>query len=338
MNTAFDDTLLIKFFLKESTEEENQCIYEWLLASSDHKKEFNRLKFIWHFSAYKYLYQQINTSEELESIKTEIYRRKARWEKIRTACYTALATAAVVSLVLIFAILRPSPLMSPETMADSREESTEIFIPKGMEGAVTLADGTRVWLNSGSRILYPEDYREDNRKIYLDGEAYFEVKSDKKHPFTVETSNLSILVTGTRFNLSSYQEDNTIEATLCQGCITLCRHDDKTGDNKIQLRPNDKITYKKDNGEIRKDIVDGQSATLWKDGILSFKEVPLREIVKKLERKFNTSISICNPKIGDYIYTATFEKEKGLQTILDIIATSAPISYQIESDGSVSIQ
>lgn len=333
MKAEFNDTLLIKFFLKKTTEEENRSIYEWLAFSPKNKKEFARLQLIWNFSAMKYLNRHIDTEKDLQQIKTRIYRRKARWEKIRTIAYTAVSTAAVVASVLWFATPESSPV-SPSGQTASRSDETEIFIPKGLEGNITLADGSKVWLNSGSRITYPKDYSAENRKLFLDGEAYFEIKTDKAHPFVVETSKVSVLVTGTRFNLSSYPDDNTVETTLCQGSVTLRRHD---AQKEIHLKPNDKVTYHKDNGAIQKEIVDSRVAIAWKDGILSFKEVPLREIIKKLERKFNTTIRIQDPQIGEYTYTATFEKEKGLKAILDIIVTSAPIIYRQEQDGSITL-
>ncbi len=333
MKAEFNDTLLIKFFLKKTTEEENRSIYEWLTSSPKNKKEFARLQFIWNFSALKYLNRHIDTDKDLQLIKTRIYRRKAHWEKFRTIVYTAVSTAAVAALVFLFTPPKSSQVSSSEQTAQQTNQ-TEIFIPKGLEGNVTLADGSKVWLNSGSRITYPKDYSAENRKLFLDGEAYFEIKTDKAHPFLVETSKVSVLVTGTRFNLSSYSDDNTVETTLCQGSVTLRQHDAK---KEIHLKPNDKVIYHKDNGAIRKEIVDSQVAIAWKDGILSFKEVPLREIIKKLERKFNTPIHIQDPKIGEYTYTATFEKEKGLQAILDIIVTSAPIIYRQENDGSITL-
>lgn len=336
METGFNETLLIKYFLRTSTEEENKCIYEWLTASPEHKKEFNRLKYIWHFSAISYLYRHTDTEHDLQILKNKLFQRKARWEKIRWVGYTAASVAALFTLGIMLPfsgnISQNSSLPATEQIA-----STEILIPKGLEGNITLADGTKVWLNSGSRILYPQDYSSTNRKIFLDGEAYFEVKSDKAHPFVVETSNLSVNVTGTRFNLSSYADDNTIEATLYQGIITLNYKNTETDSRSLRLHPHDQVTYNKKNGEIRKEIASDKSVPAWKEGILSFKEIPLREIVRKLERKFNTTIHIKDQQIGDYIYTATFEKEKGLEEILDIIAASAPISYQKENNGSITV-
>lgn len=333
MKTEFNETLLIKYFLEKSTEEDNKCIYEWLTASPDHKKEFNRFKYIWHLSSIGYMYRQINTEQDLQTLANKLYHRKVRWEKIRLAGYTSVSVAAIFTLVMILPYFKTS---TKETSLPGTKNatSTEIHIPNGLEGNITLADGTRVWLNSGSRIIYPEDYSATNRSIYLDGEAYFEVKSDKAHPFVVETSKLNVVVTGTRFNLSSYADDNTIEATLCQGIITL---NYKDGQKALRLNPNDKATYNKKDGEIQKEIVDSELSASWKDGILSFKEVPLCEILRKLERKFNTTIRIQDRKAGEYTYTATFEKDKGLEAILDIIATSAPISYQKENDGSITI-
>lgn len=334
MNIEFNELLLIKYFLKKSTEQENKCIYEWLTSAPEHKKEFNRLKFIWHISSIKNLYQKTDTLHDLQELKNKLYRRKNRWEKIQWISYTSVAA---VSVIIILSSLFGDLIKSPSLQNKQQASSTEIFIPNGLEGNITLADGTKVWLNSGSRIIYPENYCDTNRNIFLDGEAYFEVKSDKAHPFKVETSLVSVIVTGTRFNLSSYADDNTIEATLCQGIITMRFKDSQSEQQDLRLNPNDKATYHKINRKIGKEIVNGQQETSWKDGILSFKEIPLREIVRKLERKFNVTIRIRDRQVGEYTYTATFEKGKGLQAILEIIATSAPISFQKEKDGSITI-
>ena len=91
MNIEFNELLLIKYFLKKSTEQENKCIYEWLTSAPEHKKEFNRLKFIWHISSIKNLYQKTDTLHDLQELKNKLYRRKNRWEKIQWISYTSVA-------------------------------------------------------------------------------------------------------------------------------------------------------------------------------------------------------------------------------------------------------
>jgi ferric-dicitrate binding protein FerR (iron transport regulator) len=217
----------------------------------------------------------------------------------------------------------------------------EVQAPAGFRMNIELGDGTKVWLNNGSKLRYPYRFAGKNRKVFLTGEAYFKVAHNSKVPFIVETNNMEVKATGTTFNVSAYPEEGIVETTLVEGKVILY---DKARNKEIKaLSPSEclkfnseKNKYSLESGEIT------EKYTAWKDGMLVFKNDSIAEIARKLEQWYGVDVKITNEKVKDFTCTATFYDET-LSQVLDLMSLPSPVSYKLTplkklADGSFSKQ
>lgn len=185
-------------------------------------------------------------------------------------------------------IIRPS----------EEEDNTlnQLVIPYGNQSRVVLSDNTVVWLNSGSRLIYPSHFTGKTREVLLYGEAFFEVSKNPEKPFIVKTSELDIKVLGTQFNVSAYAEDNAIQTVLKEGSVGIRRKDAGLFDKDIILKPNQLASFDKISNNTKINEVDVSRYILWTKGMISFDEIDFVRVVKKLERFYNISINFSDPQ------------------------------------------
>jgi ferric-dicitrate binding protein FerR (iron transport regulator) len=204
-------------------------------------------------------------------------------------------------------------------------------IPLGRQFDLVLSDGTKIKLNSGSSLTYPVRFLKGrDRKVYLKGEAYFEVSKDKEHPFIVNADEMNIKVLGTQFNLSFYPEDEDISTVLVEGAVVLYKDGaDLDTNSSSQLVPGQRAAWNKANNTMTIKEVDTNIYTAWKDGYLLFKAAPFHSIRSKLERHFNIIIEDKSGRLDHQIYTATFRNET-IEEILEAFKEDTYFEYKHE--------
>lgn len=203
-----------------------------------------------------------------------------------------------------------------------------------------LPDNSVVWLNSGSKLRYPVSFKDDAREVDLEGEAYFEVQSDKERPFYVNTSQgIQVYVYGTQFNVSAYCDEDYVETVLESGHVSVLIPE---CDRPVTLVPGEYLLCDKKTLHFLKSEVDVNEKIAWKDGKLIFRNTSLDNVLKRLSRHFNVDIQFNNISGKDYRYRATFKNET-LSQILDYLSKSASMKWKTEepvqlSDGTFSRQ
>ena len=205
-----------------------------------------------------------------------------------------------------------------------------IIIPYGKRSDIILADGTHIWLNSGSQLSYPARFKTDSREVYLSGEAFFEVKSNPDKPFFVITRDIKIRVTGTSFNVTSYDEDNTTQTVLVKGRITAGKN--KLFAKSMELFPGERLTYTKSNETLSRDKVDVKLYDSWVNGYLIFDNVAITDIYRKLERYYNQPVATVE---GDekITFSGKLDLKNNIKDVLENIsfATSAKHERNVPS-------
>ncbi|MGV8133868.1 MAG: FecR family protein [Mangrovibacterium sp.] len=174
----------------------------------------------------------------------------------------------------------------------------QILVPYGTRAKVILSDRSVVWLNAGSRLIYPSSFRDKKREVTLFGEAFFEVEKNPDQPFIVKTSGYRIKVLGTHFNVSAYPGDDISQTVLTEGSVQVTMEQDNWFDKNIVLKPNELFSYNKVSNSSTIEKVRADMYVLWKDGILQFEKEDLSRILKKLERFYNIQIDLKNPMDG----------------------------------------
>jgi ferric-dicitrate binding protein FerR (iron transport regulator) len=193
----------------------------------------------------------------------------------------------------------------------------ECFVPYGEKRLVTLPDSSRVWINSGSILIYPEKFTGDTRMIYLSGEANFPVTKKPDKRFVVSTNKLNIEALGTVFNVQAYLDLPKITATLEEGKIKM---ETKMGAKQsLILIPNEQVIYDNKNQRFTKKVIDAKRVALWKDGYLIFQEASLGDILHAIEKRYDVTVQFDSGKYEGRTFTVKFFPEETLPEILDIL-------------------
>lgn len=219
---------------------------------------------------------------------------------------------------------------------------TELVVeaPAGSRMNFELGDGTKVWLNHGSKLKYPFTFNGKSRKVFLTGEAYFEVAHNKEIPFIVGTNAVEVKATGTVFNVNAYPDDDMMETTLVEGKVVLYRN--YNNQEMKSLIPGECLKYNYSKKVFTVESENTNRYTAWKDGRLVFRNDSLQQITKKLARWFNVEVVITNKRVKEFTYTATFTDET-LPKVLELMTIPTPVNYKLSEikklpDGSYSKQ
>ena len=219
-----------------------------------------------------------------------------------------------------------------ETTAEKLVYNT-LKIPYGKRFELQLSDGTIVHLNSGTTLKYPVKFiAGQNRQVFLDGEAFFDVTKDKTHPFVVNADNLNVRVLGTHFNVSNYPEDNLTDVVLVEGSVGLYSAKEQfNAEKNTILKPGFKGSFSKINNQIKTKAVVTDVYTAWIKGGLTFREMTFKDISKKLERHYNVTIVNQNAKLSNEKFNASFGDEP-IAKVLSYFNEIHGINYTLKNN------
>lgn len=220
--------------------------------------------------------------------------------------------AAVVVLISSVAVT----FMATRKVYDKEVVLSHIFVRPGNLREVTLSDGTVVTLNSSSQLLYPQRFDGKTRTVYLTGEALFKVAKNPDCPFIVRTSNLSVTALGTVFNINSYAESRTIEATLLEGSVRVCN---ESNNETFILRPGEQASYDKSSNRFSKFLSNPDEVVAWERGELIFKGCTVEEIFRALEQRFGVRFQYNATSFASDRFNLSFEQNESLSGILDVM-------------------
>jgi transmembrane sensor len=250
-----------------------------------------------------------------------------------------LTRVAAILLLPVLGLLIYTNLPDNDRFAANLNEFV-VEAPAGSRMHIELGDGTKVYLNHGSKLKYPYRFDGDIRKVFLTGEAFFEVAHNEKVPLIVGTNHLDVMATGTAFNVSAYQDDSAVETTLVEGRVIL--YERKNNKEIKALTPGECLKFDTQKNSYLLETENTLKYTAWKDGLLVFKNDNVENIAKKLARWYNIDVEITSQKIKEYPFTATFTDET-LSQVLELLTLATPVSYQLTQskklpDGSYSKQ
>lgn len=201
-------------------------------------------------------------------------------------------------------------------------------IPRGGEYRLTLADGTKVWLNSQTKLKFPVKFLGKERKVFLEGEAYFQVAHNKKKPFRVIAQDQTIEVLGTGFNVSSYKEDGEIFTTLVEGKVKVSTEVNKS----LHLTPGEQSVFDVKNKSINKRKVDVMQYVAWKDGKFVFEEQTLDQIMEKLSRWYDVNVFYQNQEAKSMVFKGIVPRYGDFNDILNILEKTGEVTFRIKGN------
>lgn len=228
--------------------------------------------------------------------------------------FAAILTVLIVSGLLIFMDTRP--VLEYEVLAERGQKST-----------VILPDGSKVWLNSASKICYSSDFNKKNRDIILEGEAYFEVAKNKKIPFVVKASGLEVTAVGTQFNVRNYLEESTVSATLVEGRVLAC-----SKEQSAYLDYGQEAVLERSSGVMSTAMAsDLQHLVPWRSSEILLSDESLEQLAKGLSRMYNVDVLFKSEDIKAYTYTGLI-RNNSLNNVLELVSNTSPVDYVLEGN------
>ena len=316
--------LLEKFFRKEASAEEIKTLVEWIRKPGI-REEFNSLcEHMWKASAveidatveeemWNHLQQKIEPSKILLP-------KKNRWLPVFSRIAATILLPVCIGLGTYFAV----------SYVDAGGESQVPFtvaVDYGQKANLTLPDGTKVWLNSASYLSYNVEYNDKDRRVCLDGEAYFEVAKNKEKRFIVCCNDLEIEALGTAFNVKGYADDASVTTSLAEGSVKVSNNQGSTF-----LKPNERVEYrKKEHSFVKSKIADVREIDFWRNNMLIFDSTPLEEIATTVERMYGVKVIFESEELKKVPFTGTI-RNNSLNKIFHIISLTYPLVYRLEGD------
>jgi len=220
-------------------------------------------------------------------------------------------------------------LIVQSNATSAKTEYLEISIPKGKLFQLSLSDGTKVWLNAASTLRFPQHFNtaDTNRIVHLEGEAFFDVTTNKKQPFVVKTGAVDVEVLGTQFNVSSYNEDATVKTTLVEGAVAV--NDPNNATQNLKLTPNHQAIYSKENNRLQQKKVNTALFTSWMDKKIILQNESFSEVCKRIERTYDVEIISTNEKLNNTRFTGEFDTEN-VEQILNVFSETIAFTYTIK--------
>ncbi len=215
-----------------------------------------------------------------------------------------------------------------------KEESApynQLITPYGKRSVITFSDGTKAWVNAGSKLVYPAEFSKGKREIYVDGEIYIEVSEDKKRPFIIKTRQMDIEVLGTKFNVSAYETDKINSVVLLSGSVSISSN---TRKKDIILKPDQMYSGNENSHTVQS--VDASIYILWTQGLYQFESEELANIVTRLERYYGIRIE-CDPDISGLKCSGKLDLKDNMHKLLEELSQALPITYRQNTDGSYTI-
>jgi transmembrane sensor len=210
------------------------------------------------------------------------------------------------------------------------EEYNTLKVSRGETFSLFLSDGTKVYLNSESKLRYPVEFIGDFRSVELVGEAFFEVKEDKAKPFIVTTQNQQIKVLGTAFNVAAFEGEAYIMTTLVEGSVTI--NEISKPEYSHLLIPNEQIVFSVEDGGFEKHTVNVMNYTSWKDGVFEFENMNLASIMSQLGRWYDFEHEFLNNNYREMCFTGGIKKSESLRTLLEMIEKTTDIHFTLKGE------
>uniref|UniRef100_UPI003216DDAB FecR family protein n=1 Tax=uncultured Draconibacterium sp. TaxID=1573823 RepID=UPI003216DDAB len=212
------------------------------------------------------------------------------------------------------------------SQSNSGEGINQMIVPYGKHSFLTLSDGTKVWLNSGSKLTFPPVFKKDDRQVIVEGEAFFDVAKDPQRPFHVKTDLFKMKVYGTKFNVKAYQQDKYYNVVLVEGKVSLSSNK-STRSDEVFLNPNQKASIMKGQEEIEVTHVENTDVyTAWIDGYLVFTNEEVSDVLKQVARYYDVNIEVIIPRNTETIY-GKLDLKDDLERVLDGIALISKTKY-----------
>jgi len=309
------------FFSNQNSKDELQHLFRWMNSERGNTELESELENDW--STFEFNDDiEINSRKIFHNIEKGICQRKsaARMLTIKKT----LPYAAILIILLGFQFYFNRYKSTPGE--NIKNYYTSVITEEGQRSKVILPDSSIVWLNSSTTLSYHENDLEKERRVHLNGEAFFQVSKNADKPFFVQNEQLIVKVLGTEFDVQAYSETGEINVVLESGSVQL-NHSNNESFN-YQLKPGEIATFDLTENSLNIAKIDVAKFSSWKNGVLIFQNDPMKEVIEKLERWYNVEVEIRDEEVYNSIFTGTITNE-GYEQIFRLIDFSCPVKCEI---------
>jgi ferric-dicitrate binding protein FerR (iron transport regulator) len=336
--------ILHKYFNGTASDDERREVLAWVDASPANKEEFLQREA-------DFVFGNLPDSEPSQAARAQIM-HVVEPKRKRLRILNAVASAAAIFVVGAFLwVLHDNNRLNDQVASLTAQNEKLIAIPElvqgesvlsykvnpGVKGTIVLPDGSEVILNSASTLRTPARFENGKRVVELEGEGYFKVESNPDWPMYVRTSRgVTVKVTGTEFNLSTYSDDAALKLTLVRGKVSLL---DEKSETEVVVREKEEVVVgaRAQLEKPTRKTADMKLNTSWKDGYLVFDNTPIREVIKKMERWYGVDITVADASVMNNTFTASFRSES-LQQVLTLLDITCGIKSKIKSPTEVELR
>ncbi len=344
--------IITRYLDGTASPEEAGLLLGWLKSNKQNMDLFIEMKDLWGKSGLLNK-NDLETELALQRFKNRLESKYRVTNNSRIVYKKLRDIAAILIIAILSGILLYTTLSKRAGILQMN--FTETIIPFGQKGQVILSDGTKVSLNSGSKIKYPSNFNRNTREVFLEGEAYFEVSHDKNKPFLVHSGKLTVKVLGTSFNIKSYPNEKRIETTLVTGSIKILETNENRNIEVTTLKPNEQAIYNTVSGKIsikqfqtdkkeikltapqkqfdkkiqseEKLIPQVETVIMWKEQKLIFVDETLEQMVQKLTRWYGKKVLIESESLKNNKYSGKFIYNETIYQVLEVISLTTNLTY-----------
>lgn len=313
-----DKKTLYRYFEGLASREEEEAVYRWLDTSAGNEKDL--------FSEREFFDAMIlaGSAEEAKEKKGEEQKLSGSraYSFVREVLKVAAVVAITVACGLYFHLADKKELLSA---------MNTISVPVGQRVNLKLPDGTLVWLNASSEIVYPAVFSGGKREVQLNGEAYFEVTHNVENPFVVRTERCDIEVLGTKFNVDAYSGSNDFSTALMEGSVKVTGNDSSS--RPVLLKPDQEVRLK--DGRLMVSSISDYDQFRWREGLVCFKDVAFNELMTRFEKCYGIQIIVENKHLEEYTCSGKFRISDGVDNALRILQRDARYTFERNEDNSI---
>jgi len=320
-NTDIIEYILPRYCSGEATIKECQLVEAWIKQSDENFRIAKQIHTVYLATDTMQVLSKVDTEKSLATICRKINDSNKHTKTTWVTWLQRIAAIFFIPLLITFGIqnLKKRPVEVAQMI--------EVKTNPGITTTIDLPDGSKVYLNSESKLSYPSFFDEDKRMVKLQGEAFFEVEKDQSRGFMISTSHETLIeVLGTSFNVEAFEEEAFVSTTLIEGRVRF-EYMKNRKPTSVMMKPGQKLTYDSSSSQVKLTETSGETETAWKDNKIVFIATPLPDALRMLEKRFNVAFTLSNDLLRTEAFTGSFTHQR-LERILEVFRISSNIKWR----------
>lgn len=310
--------LAIRYFEGCIAQAEEKLLFDYIGQAEENRLRFRQWEKEWKIANEG----DPQTMQEWQRLQCRLRTQEAIMPMLPRRHFSMWRRVAAIAVIVLLTAGATLGIRSIASLS-SAEDFFVFEAPYGEKSKMTLADGTVVWLNAGSILKYSDKFNERNRKVMLQGEAYFEVTRKERAKFTVQTCGYDVVVKGTKFDVSAYPEDSVVTTALLEGSVEIYR-----GEQRIEMKPGEMVKLDIITGKFTRAKKDVKQWKAWSENRIEFEDITLKELVAKLSRQYDVNIRLESEQVGAKRFRISLRNRETIGEVMTALREIIPITVE----------